>query len=132
MYCYCFDVLYYHLYGFPQTRLPRFTNEPFPVFVTWKAGPDKLHWNLLSAMYLHSGLSEYALTSAFKDSQSFPPHPTELSQFFCSVSLLTNFKDASNYLGWEVRVHGIQIEFNNEKGFKCTATYLPEVATEQD
>eukprot|EP00069_Balaena_mysticetus_P017095 bmy_10450T0 len=28
MCCYCFDVLYCHLYGFPQPRLPRFTNDP--------------------------------------------------------------------------------------------------------
>jgi AMMECR1 domain-containing protein len=30
-----------------------------------------------------------------------------------------------------VGVHGIRIEFFNEKGSKRTATYLPEVAKEQ-
>lgn len=28
-------------------------------------------------------------------------------------------------------MHGIRIEFNTEKGYKRTATYLPEVAPEQ-
>ena len=31
----------------------------------------------------------------------------------------------------KVGVHGIRIEFVNEKGVKRTATYLPEVAKEQ-
>ena len=31
----------------------------------------------------------------------------------------------------QVGVHGIRIEFINEKGSKRTATYLPEVAKEQ-
>lgn len=32
---------------------------------------------------------------------------------------------------FQVGVHGIRIEFLNEKGHKKTATYLPEVAIEQ-
>ncbi|CAJ0939395.1 unnamed protein product [Ranitomeya imitator] len=64
--CYCFDVLYCHLHGFPQPRLPRFTNDPYPLFVTWKAGRDKRLRGCIgtfSAMNLHSGLREYTLTS---------------------------------------------------------------------
>jgi AMMECR1 domain-containing protein len=34
-------------------------------------------------------------------------------------------------LDWQVGVHGIRIEFHNERGSKRTATYLPEVAPEQ-
>uniref|UniRef100_H3BCD0 AMMECR1 like n=1 Tax=Latimeria chalumnae TaxID=7897 RepID=H3BCD0_LATCH len=135
MCCYCFDVLYCHLYGFPQPRLPRFTNDPYPLFVTWKMGRDKRLRGCIgtfSAMNLHSGLREYTLTSALKDSR-FPPLTREdLPKLFCSVSLLTNFEEASDYLDWEVGVHGIRIEFINEKGVKRTATYLPEVAKEQE
>ncbi|XP_005396931.1 PREDICTED: AMMECR1-like protein [Chinchilla lanigera] len=98
MCCYCFDVLCCHLYGFPQLRRPRFTNDPYPLF----------------------------------DSRFPPVTREELPKLFCSVSLLTNFEDASDYLDWEVGVHGILIEFINEKGIKHTATYLPEVAKEQD
>lgn len=31
----------------------------------------------------------------------------------------------------QIGIHGIRIEFNTEKGYKRTATYLPEVAPEQ-
>ncbi|KAM4659223.1 AMMECR1-like protein isoform 2-T2 [Amazona ochrocephala] len=110
MCCYCFDVLYCHLYGFPQPRLPRFTNDPYPLFVTWKTGRDKRLRGCIgtfSAMNLHSGLREYTLTSALKDSRFPPLTREELPKLFCSVSLLTNFEDASDYLDWEVRTRCI-------------------------
>uniref|UniRef100_A0A7N4PWW1 AMMECR1 like n=1 Tax=Sarcophilus harrisii TaxID=9305 RepID=A0A7N4PWW1_SARHA len=109
--------------------------EKSPLFVTWKTGRDKRLRGCIgtfSAMNLHSGLREYTLTSALKDSRFPPLTREELPKLFCSVSLLTNFEDASDYLDWEVGVHGIRIEFINEKGVKRTATYLPEVAKEQD
>ncbi|KAM9326185.1 nuclear protein AMMECR1 isoform 2-T2 [Gastrophryne carolinensis] len=97
MCCFCFDVLYCHLYGYQPPRTPRFTNDPY----------------------------------ALKDSRFPPMTRDELPRLFCSVSLLTNFEDVCDYLDWEVGVHGIRIEFINEKGSKRTATYLPEVAKEQ-
>ncbi|XP_049890491.1 AMME syndrome candidate gene 1 protein isoform X2 [Epinephelus moara] len=97
MCCFCFDVLYCHLYGYQPPRTPRFTNDPY----------------------------------ALKDSRFPPMTRDELPRLFCSVSLLTNFEDVGDYLDWEVGVHGIRIEFFNEKGSKRTATYLPEVAKEQ-
>lgn len=48
-----------------------------------------------------------------------------------SISILRHFEDAIDYLDWEIGVHGIRIEFHNEKGNKQTATFLPEVAKEQ-
>nr|XP_020025184.1 AMME syndrome candidate gene 1 protein isoform X2 [Castor canadensis]XP_020025185.1 AMME syndrome candidate gene 1 protein isoform X2 [Castor canadensis] len=69
--------------------------------------------------------------NALKDSRFPPMTRDELPRLFCSVSLLTNFEDVCDYLDWEVGVHGIRIEFINEKGSKRTATYLPEVAKEQ-
>ncbi|XP_041502897.1 AMME syndrome candidate gene 1 protein [Microtus oregoni] len=134
MRCFCFDVLYCHLHECQQPRNPRFTNEPYPLFVTWKIGRDKRLRGCIgtfSAMNLHSGLREYTLTSALKDSRFPPMTRDELPRLFCSVSLLTNFEDVCDYLDWEVGVHGIRIEFINEKGSKRTATYLPEVAKEQ-
>nr|XP_056715330.1 nuclear protein AMMECR1 isoform X2 [Euleptes europaea] len=97
MCCFCFDVLYCHLYGYQPPRSPRFTNDPY----------------------------------ALKDSRFPPMTREELPRLFCSVSLLTNFEDVCDYMDWEVGVHGIRIEFINEKGSKRTATYLPEVAKEQ-
>lgn len=42
-----------------------------------------------------------------------------------------NFEEADNYLDWTIGVHGIRIEFLNERGSKRSATYLPKVASEQ-
>uniref|UniRef100_A0A665XAE0 AMMECR1 domain-containing protein n=1 Tax=Echeneis naucrates TaxID=173247 RepID=A0A665XAE0_ECHNA len=123
MCCFCFDVLYLF-----------FSFVVLPLFVTWKIGRDKRLRGCIgtfSAMNLHSGLREYTLTSALKDSRFPPMTRDELPRLFCSVSLLTNFEDVGDYLDWEVGVHGIRIEFFNEKGSKRTATYLPEVAKEQ-
>jgi AMMECR1 domain-containing protein len=44
---------------------------------------------------------------------------------------LQGFEEAGGYLDWTLGVHGIRIEFVNERGSKRTATYLPAVATEQ-
>lgn len=65
-----------------------------------------------------------------------------------SVSLLTDFEDASNYLDWTIGIHGIYISFENpyvrdssiRQAFSrrrtfsrhtFTATYLPDVIPEQ-
>lgn len=82
-------------------------------------------------MNLHTGLREYAITSAFKDSRFSPITRDEFSRLSVSVSILRHFEDGDDYLDWEVGIHGIRIEFVNEKGNKRTATYLPEVASEQ-
>ncbi|XP_036290349.1 AMMECR1-like protein [Pipistrellus kuhlii] len=134
MCCYCFDVLYCHLRGFPQPPRPGFTNDPFPLFVTWEAGRDQQLRGCMgtfSALSLHSGLRGYALISALRDSRFPPLTPRELPTLSCSVSLLTDFEEARDYLDWEVGVHGILIEFVDEKGVQGTATYLPEVAEGQ-
>lgn len=44
---------------------------------------------------------------------------------------LQNFEEADSYLDWTIGVHGIRIEFLNERGSKRSATYLPKVASEQ-
>lgn len=105
-----------------------------PLFVTWEIGKGKKLRGCIgtfNAMNLQSGLREYAITSAFKDSRFSPITRDEISKLSVSVSILTQFEDATDYLDWEVGTHGIRIEFYNEKGNKRTATYLPEVAPEQ-
>lgn len=55
-----------------------------------------------TARKLHRGLSEYALTSALKDSRFQPIIIEELPKLECGVSLLTNFEKGQSYLDWEV------------------------------
>lgn len=71
------------------------------------------------------------MTSGLKDSRFPPITRDEIPKLTVSVSILQHFEDADDYMDWEVGVHGIRIEFINEKGNKRTATYLPKVAVEQ-
>lgn len=131
---FCFEVLDCELSNIEGPGTPPFTNEAYPLFVTWKTGRDKRLRGCIgtfSAMHLHSGLREYAITSALKDSRFAPISRDELPKLSVSVSILQNFEEAHGHLDWTLGVHGIRIEFINERGCKRTATYLPQVATEQ-
>ncbi|XP_055682769.1 uncharacterized protein CG5902 [Lutzomyia longipalpis] len=131
---FCFEVLYCELNNIEGPADPQFTNEAFPLFVTWKIGRDRRLRGCIgtfSAMHLHTGLREYAITSALKDSRFSPITRDEFPRLTVSVSILQGFEEARGYLDWILGVHGIRIEFQNERGCKRTATYLPQVATEQ-
>ncbi|KAB0343141.1 hypothetical protein FD755_016218 [Muntiacus reevesi] len=93
------------------------------LFASWKIKEELISSDCFNICFVFN--------SALKDSRFPPMTRDELPRLFCSVSLLTNFEDVCDYLDWEVGVHGIRIEFINEKGSKRTATYLPEVAKEQ-
>jgi len=86
-----------------------------------------------SPQELAAGLKKYALTSAFKDSRFKPMLQTELPALSCDVSLLTQFESAKDCYDWKIGVHGIQIDFADPKkpNDSFSATYLPEVASEQ-
>jgi uncharacterized protein (TIGR00296 family) len=131
---YCFDSLQCYLNGCDPPKCPSFSNDPFPIFVTWKIGRDRHLRGCIgtfSAVNLHSGLNEYAITSATRDSRFSPITKAEVPRLHCAVSLLTKFEDGKDYLDWQIGKHGIRIEFHNERGHKRNATYLPEVAPEQ-
>lgn len=105
-----------------------------PLFVTWKIGEDKRLRGCTGTFCvtpLHQGLSKFALSSALKDTRFSPVTRDELSQLHVSVSLLLNFETGRDYLDWTVGVHGIRIEFSDERGNYYSATFLPEVASEQ-
>lgn len=130
---YCFDVLEDSLSGRNSVKNPSFTNDEYPLFVTWKIGPEL---NLrgcigtFSAIPLHDGVKEYALISSLNDSRFDPVTLDELPNLTCSVSLLVGFEDCRDCFDWTVGTHGIRIEFMNN-GRVRSATYLPEVSSEQ-
>jgi len=131
---YCFDVLNAELNNLESPATPSFTNNAYPLFVTWYTGKEQRLRGCIgtfSDMHLHSGLKEYAITSALRDNRFPPIGRSEISKLTVSVSVLLNFEDARGYLDWTLGVHGIRIEFHNERGSKKTATYLPQVAPEQ-
>jgi len=152
---YCFDVLQAH---FSNSKPPPalFPDAKYPLFVTWsvRSGKPGGHLKLrgcignFSPQPLGAGLANYALISALEDHRFSPIQEKELSKLECSVSLLTDFEDASNYLDWTIGVHGIYISFENphirdssiRQVFSrrrtisrntFTATYLPDVIPEQ-
>lgn len=57
---FCFDVLYCELNKMDMPNDPTFTNDPYPLFVTWKIGRDKRLRGCIgtfSAMHLREGES---------------------------------------------------------------------------
>lgn len=133
--CYfCFDVIIAHLYKQHVGYIPSFTNTSYPLFVTWKIGHDyKLRGCIgtFDPLPLHRGLLDYTIKSAMEDNRFQPVTLSEIPKMNCSVSLLINFESGKHYLDWEVGVHGITIEFNDNHKKLLRATYLPEVAFEQ-
>lgn len=92
-------------------------------------------WNVKVFLFIFHfyeiGLREYAITSATNDSRFSPISRDEYPLLSCAVSILTHFEPCSSYMDWDIGLHGIRIEFLNERGAKRSATYLPEVAHEQ-
>ncbi|KAL0480572.1 Ammecr1l, partial [Acrasis kona] len=138
---YCFDTLLEYLESgnkMPKYT-PKFSNEDFPLFVTWNKKNSKGEYSLrgcigtFSEQPLHRTLANYAITSAVHDSRFNPITKSELPDLKCSVSLLVNFEDGDDVYDWEIGTHGIRISFvNPSTGRESGATYLPEVCSEQE
>src|SRR5271154_3247685 len=86
-------------------------NESYPLFVTWNTMSRSGHKSLrgcigtFDALPLASGLSTYALTSAFDDTR-FSPIPSSLMpSLSCSLTLLANFESCSNAMDWTLGRH---------------------------
>jgi len=139
---FCFDVLvedFETKSGSSRSlERPSFGNQKYPMFVTWKThNGDGRSWRLrgcigtFSARDLTEGLKEYALISAFQDSRFSPMSHREVPFLQCDVSLLTDFERARSVDDWKLGTHGLTIDFT-VGGKSYSATYLPEVAPEQE
>lgn len=138
MVVFCFDTLIAHYNHDDQIPPPAFDDGEHPLFVTWKkvinGGEPRLRGCIgtLEARALINGIKDYTLTSALKDRRFSPIQPKELPTLECTVSVLTNYETANNYLDWEVGKHGIIIEFPDpDYNGRRSATYLPEVAAHE-
>ncbi|KAL9267524.1 hypothetical protein AKJ16_DCAP21507 [Drosera capensis] len=134
---YCFDSLVAHYNG-EQPPPPAFEDGHHPLFVTWKkvinGGEPRLRGCIgtLEARALINGFKDYALTSALRDRRFPPIQAKELPQLQCTVSILTDYETALNYLDWEIEKHGMIIEFTDHNhNIRRSATYLPEVAASE-
>ncbi|KAL4576725.1 hypothetical protein LXL04_012823 [Taraxacum kok-saghyz] len=137
MVVYCFDTLVAHFNG-EQVPPPAFDEGEHPLFVTWKkavnGGEPRLRGCIgtLEAQCIINGFKDFALTSALGDRRFPPIQAKELPFLQCTVSILTNYENAANYLDWEVGKHGIIIEFTDPNyNTRRSATYLPDVAAQE-
>lgn len=137
MVVYCFDSLVTHYNG-EQAPPPAFEDGQHPLFVTWKkainGGDLRLRGCIgtLEARGLIGGLKDYALTSALRDRRFPPVQAKELPYLECTVSILTEYESALNYLDWEIGKHGLIIEFTDpDYNTRRNGTYLPEVAANE-
>eukprot|EP01116_Phalansterium_solitarium_P025682 TRINITY_DN9940_c0_g1_i1.p1 TRINITY_DN9940_c0_g1~~TRINITY_DN9940_c0_g1_i1.p1 ORF type:complete len:196 (-),score=32.70 TRINITY_DN9940_c0_g1_i1:404-991(-) len=134
---YVFDTLMSHFHHTPVDP-PVFPNQAFPLFVTFHKESTRGEDHELrgckgtfSPRQIHSGLAEFSLISALKDTRFPPVTPAEVPKLQCSVSLLTDFEERDDIHDWEIGTHGIIIDFYHG-GRSLSATYLPEVAPEQE
>ena len=110
--------------------------ESFPLFVTWNSHSRSGHKSLrgcigtFEALPLASGLSTYALTSAFDDTRFSPIPAALLPALSCSLTLLAEFEPCRDAMDWTLGQHGLRISFNH-RNRRHGATYLPDVAVEQ-
>ncbi|KAK4435931.1 hypothetical protein Salat_0756700 [Sesamum alatum] len=137
MVVYCFDTLVAH-YNSEEAPPPAFDEGHHPLFVTWKKVVNGAERRLrgcigtLEARCIVNGFRDYALTSALRDRRFPPIQAKELPHLECTVSILTNYETAHDYLDWEVGKHGIIIEFTDPNyNTRRSATYLPDVAAHE-
>ena len=132
---YCFQVLEFSLSNKDYKKVPfpeEFKGKSYPLFVTWTLGKEKELRGCIGTfekLELETKLREYALISAFEDDRFDEPiNKSELKNLNCEVSLLINFEEAKGAMDWEIGIHGIDIEFEDNKGNSFSSTFLPEVA----
>ena len=135
---YCFEVLESALSNKDIKKIPfpeEFKGKSFPLFVTWTLGKDKELRGCIGTFEeskLEKQLGKYALISAFEDDRFEEPiNKSELKNLNCEVSLLIKFEKVENVMDWEVGTHGIDIEFEDNKGNSFSSTFLPEVASDE-
>lgn len=142
----CFDILIYHYVstagGSSKEPILDVSNSTScPLFVTWdkkyhNPKKEEEYFNLrgcigtLSPQNLTTSVGDYALTSALKDRRFGPIRLEEIQQLRVAVSLLVQYEECPNCFDWTVGIHGIIIEFHDGDTTR-SATYLPEVASEQ-
>lgn len=108
----------------------------YPLFVTWntvsRSGNRSLRGCIgtFDALPLSTGLSTYALTSAFDDTRFSPVPQTLLPNLSCSLTLLADFEPCADAMDWTLGTHGLRISFAY-RARRYGATYLPDVAVEQ-
>jgi uncharacterized protein (TIGR00296 family) len=118
-----------------------------PLFVTWEMYHRKhQRWELRGCIgslspvpSVQTGIPHYAVTAALHDTRFRPITIAEIPYLRVSVSLLIQYESCHHVYDWIVGQHGITITWysqdtpkkNSSPSQKYSATYLPEVAQQQ-
>mmetsp|Transcript_12265 Transcript_12265/g.35588 ORF Transcript_12265/g.35588 Transcript_12265/m.35588 type:complete len:264 (-) Transcript_12265:253-1044(-) len=147
--CYhCFDILIDKLQGdgTMAKETPSFAYKlpdasvQCPIFVTWEKqhhrGVDAYELRgcigNLNPQLLVSSVTSYALVSALKDRRFHPIRLDEVPMLRVSVSLLVQYEICRDVFDWVIGTHGISIKFQVGESAFYSATFLPEVARDQN
>ncbi|KAL8824596.1 MAG: hypothetical protein Q9170_008105 [Blastenia crenularia] len=120
-----------------QQPSPVSREEQYPLFVTWNTVSSRGHKSLRGCIGtfepqdLSTGLENYALTAAFDDTRFSPIRSAELPALANHITLLHTFIPCAHPLDWNLGSHGLRISFTYH-GRRMGATYLPDVAVEQE
>ncbi len=129
---YCFDVLAAHYAG-SDPPPPTFDIVECPLFVTWNKAARRQgdrHQlrgciGCLRPLPLTS-LRDYTLNAALHDRRFAPIAHREIPELVCTVQLLGQFERVSLLTDWTIGVHGVSINFVEERGIARSAVYLPD------
>ncbi|EAX86465.1 hypothetical protein TVAG_326010 [Trichomonas vaginalis G3] len=127
----CFEALENKVTGCHKNifrkQAPETDNRECPMFVTWKKnGNLRGCIGIFKEIPLWDGLQEYAVIAGTQDRRFSPIIKDELPKLDCGISLLHSFEPGNDVLDWTVGKHGIRLFIDG-----YSATYLPEVASEQ-
>ncbi|KAK8964699.1 hypothetical protein KSP40_PGU014882 [Platanthera guangdongensis] len=90
-------------------------------------------WRMMQLGFLIEPDLICMLNHALRDRRFPPVQAKELPYLECTVSLLTEYESALNYLDWEIGKHGLIIEFTDpDYNTRRNGTYLPEVAANEE
>jgi len=81
---------------------------------------------------ISEGLKKYAEYSALQDKRFNPMTIDEVSYLKCGVSLLHSSKAAKDLDDWVIGRHGVTLSFEDDQNHHYSATYLPEIALENN
>ena len=135
---YCFQILEGILLKEDLQKITfpeQFKGKSYPLFVTWKIGKEKVLRGCVGTFAkddLEKNLLKYTYISAFKDSRFPPISKNEIKDLNCGISLLVQFEKTESPEDWEVGKHGINIHFKDQNDHNYHATYLPQVAKDEN
>lgn len=131
-----FDALISHLHA-QECPPPSFPLDgSFPMFVTWNVVDGYREPRLRGCIgtlkpVKITAIKDYAITSAVNDRRFPPIKSAEVKSLSCTVSLLIEFETADAWDDWAIGTHGIWIDFTDGERRDWSATYLPDVCSEQ-